>query len=109
MATEFFFKSWPEFFFMVFMVIGIITALFAPSAVISYIIIFISGMIAGRIMYWRKDKLSTAYLSIFMGFLIGYVIGVYQGDKKVIVILFILGAFLSYYLYNKKVLRDTLF
>ena len=109
MVSEFFFKSWAEFFFFVLMVVGVIVALASPSAVISYIVIFISGMMAGRIMYWRKDKMRFAYYLVITGFLIGFLIGTVYGVKKVVVILFILGAFLSYYLYDKKVFRDTLF
>jgi len=109
MVSELLFRSWSQFLFFVLMVIGIIIALAAPSAVISYIIIFISGMMAGRVLYWRQKKFLAAYNIVIIGFLIGYLIGTYYGNRKIIVILFALGAFLSYYLYDKKVLRDTLF
>ncbi len=61
MVSEFFFRSWAEFLFFVLMIIGIIIALAAPSAVISYLVIFVSGMIAGRIMQWRKEKFHFQY------------------------------------------------
>lgn len=109
MVSEFFFRSWSEFLFFVLMIIGIIIALAAPSAVISYLVIFVSGMIAGRIMQWRQQKFHFPYYLVIIGFLIGYLIGVYYGDRKIVFILFVLGAFLSYYLYDKKILRDTFF
>ena len=109
MAGEFLFRDWAQFFFFVLMIAGIIIALAAPSAVISYMVIFISGMMAGRVMYWRQKRFHFAYYIVMVGFLIGYLIGTYYGSRKVIVILFALGAFLSYYLYDKKLLRDTLF
>jgi len=104
-----FFKNWVEFFFFVLMVIGIIVALAAPSAVISYIVIFLSGIFAGRIVYFRHHNLKAGYYIIIIGFLIGYLLGSIYGSRKVIIVLFVLGAILSYYLYEKKVLRDIMF
>lgn len=104
-----FFINWAEFFFFVLMVIGIIIAVSAPSAVISYIVIFLSGMMAGRIIYFRKTKLKTAYYIIIFGFLIGYLLGTIYGSRKVVIILFFIGTLLSYYLFDKEILRDTLF
>ena len=103
-----FFKNWAEFFFFVLMVIGVILALSAPSAVVSYIVIFVSGMFAGRIIYFRHHSLKSAYYIVIIGFLIGYLMGSYYGSRKVIIVLFVLGAILSYYLYDKKVLKDVI-
>jgi len=105
MASEFFFKSWPEFFFFILMVIGIVVAISVPSA----IVIFISGIMAGRILYWRKSALKFAYIMVIVGFLIGYIIGSFYGSRKIIFILFVIGVFLGHYLYSKKILRDTIF
>ena len=107
--TNFFFRSYAESLFFVLMIIGIIVALAVPSAVLSYLIIFVSGMMAGRIMYWRKDKMRFAYYLIILGFLIGFVIGTYYGSKQIVILLFLIGSVLSYYLYDKKIFRDTLF
>ncbi len=109
----FFFKNWAEFFFFVVMVIGLITAVWATSfsAVISYIVVFLSGMIGGRLLYDRKGKLTFPYYIIIIGFLLGYVIGTYigYGDKTVVIILFVLGVLLSYHLHKKGYIRDVAF
>ncbi len=91
------------------MLIGVFIALLAPSAAISYIISFISGMFAGRLMYERKNKIKLPYLVIVLGFVIGYLIGVYYGSRKLVIILFVIGAVLSYALYDNKILKDTRF
>ena len=106
--ADFFFKSWVEFVFFVLMVLGLIVGVWASSfsAVISYIVVFLSGMIGGRLLYDRKHKLTFPYYIILIGFLIGYVIGTYYGDKRIVIILFILGALFSYHLYNKGYIRD---
>ena len=104
-----FFKNWVELFFFVLMVIGIIIAVSAPSAVISYTVIFLSGFMAGRILYFRKKKLKAAYYILIIAFLIGYLLGSYYGSRKIIIILFFIGALLSYYLFEKGVFRDLPF
>lgn len=104
-----FYKNWMEFFFVVLMVIGILIALSAPSAVISYIIIFLAGMFAGRLIYERKNKIQLPYFMIIAGFVVGYLIGVYYGSRRIMIALFVIGAVLSYKLYDKKILRDTRF
>tara|TARA_B100001971_G_scaffold42872_1_gene37826 strand:- start:94 stop:426 length:333 start_codon:yes stop_codon:yes gene_type:complete len=109
--ADFFFKNWAEFFFFVIMVLGLIVALWATSfsAVISYIVVFLSGMIGGRLLYERKKKLIFPYYIILAGFMIGYVIGTYYGSRKVVIILFVLGILFSYHLYNKGYVRDIIF
>jgi hypothetical protein len=106
--TDFFFKSWAEFFFFVVMILGVVVSIWATSysAFISYVVVFLSGMIGGRLLYDRKKKLTIPYYIILTGFLIGYVIGTYYGSRKVVVVLFVLGVLFSYHLYNKGYLRD---
>ena len=107
----FYFKNWAEFFFFIVMVIGFIVSIWATSfsAIISYIVVFLSGMIGGRLLYYRKQKLVFPYYIIIIGFLIGYLIGTYYGSRQVVVILFILGVLFSYHLHNKGYIRDVPF
>ena len=109
--AEFFFRSWAEFFFFVVMIIGFIVALWATSfsAVISYIVVFLSGMIGGRLLYEKKKKLTIPYYIIIIGFMIGFLIGTIYGSRKVVIILFVLGILLSYHLHNKGYIRDVQF
>ena len=102
-----FYKNYYEFLFLSLVVIGVVVALLAPSAVISYVVIFLSGIFAGRLIYSRKNKIKLPYFMVIAGFAIGYLIGVYYGSKKVVVLLFIVGAILGYKLFDKKILKDT--
>ena len=104
-----FFKNWVEFFFFVLMLVGVMVALLAPSAFISYVMIFLSGMLAGRLIYQRKNKIKLSYYIIIWGFLIGYLIGVYYGSRWISIALFVLGYITSYKLYDKKILKDIPF
>ena len=91
------------------MVVGIFAALMSPSAVISYTIALIAGMFAGRLIYERKDKIKFPYLMVITGFIVGYILGVYYGSRTIVILSFVIGAILSYKLYDKKILRDTKF
>ncbi len=104
-----FYKNWMEFWFFVLMIIGVLIALAAPSAFISYIIIFISGIFAGRVIYDRKNKIQFPYFMIIIGFVIGYLIGAYYGSIRVVVALFVIGAIFGYKIYDKGLLKDTRF
>jgi len=106
--TQFFFRSWVEFFFFALMIAGFILALWATSfsAVISYVVVFLSGMIGGRLLYDRKGKLTFPYYIIIIGFLIGFLLGTIYGSTRIVIILYLLGVLFSYHLYNKGYLRD---
>ena len=106
MPEVFFFKNWAEVFFFILLVIGFLVALASPSAVMSYIVIFICGLIAGRLIYDRKHKGLFPYFIIIIGFFIGYLLGAYRGEREVMSVLFVLGALIGYYIYDKGLLRD---
>ena len=100
------YKNWMEFFFFVVMVLGLVFALAAPSAIIGYAVALVSGIFAGRLIYERRQSIQFPYIVIMAGFAIGYVIGVYYGSRWVVMASFIAGAILSYKVYDKKILRD---
>lgn len=104
--ADFYYKNWAEVLFFILLVIGFLVALFAPSAVVSYIVIFISGLIAGRLIYDRKGKGMFPYFLIIIGFFIGYLLGAYRGEREIMSVLFVLGALIGYYIYDKGILRD---
>lgn len=105
-GTSYFFRNWGEFLFFVLLVIGFLLSLLAPSAVISYIMVFVVGIMSGRLLYERKNKLVFPYYLIIIGFIIGYILGAYYGDKMTILTLYVLGTFAGYQLYNKGIIHD---
>ncbi|MBN2567091.1 hypothetical protein JXB02_03355 [Candidatus Woesearchaeota archaeon] len=104
-ASWSYWKNWAETYAIVLLIIGFVISLAAGSAVMSYIIIFLSGMFAGRLMYFRKRKLNFPFYLIIIGFLLGYLLGSFYGRKDIIIICFILGFILSYYLHEQKYLE----
>lgn len=107
MSHEFLFKSWVEFWFFVTLVAGFIIALLSGSAVVSYVIIFICGMMSGRLIFERREKFVAPYYLIIVGFLIGFMVGTPWGDDEVVVILYILGILLGYEVVSKGWLHDV--
>ncbi len=99
--TAYFFRNWAEIVAFILLIIGFLFSLAAPSAVLSYLIIFFAGMMGGRLVYSRKKRMVFPYLLILVGFLLGYLIGSRYGDWLVIVVLFVLGSILSYYLHEQ--------
>jgi hypothetical protein len=104
-----FHQKWMELFFIVLMILGIIIALSASSALVSYILILLAGILAGRVIYERKGKIKFPHIVIIIGFLLGYIIGAYYGNRKFIAVLFILGAMIGYKFYDKGWLSDIRF
>ncbi|MBW2975559.1 hypothetical protein KY366_07600 [Candidatus Woesearchaeota archaeon] len=94
-------NNWVEVSFFIILIIGFVLSLFAPSAVLRYLMIFFAGMMGGRIIYFRKVSMAFPYVLILIGFLIGFLIGSRYGDWLVTTILFILGSILSYYLHEQ--------
>ena len=81
----------------------------AQSAVLSYIIIFIAGMMGGRLIYERRKSMVFPYILIIIGFLIGYLIGSRYGSWLVTTVLFVLGSILSYYLHEQEFIKGIRF
>ncbi len=102
---------WGEIVALLFMVIGVIVAFLAPSAFMSYLIVFLSGMIGGRLLFERRNKTRGVYVAIMLGFIAGFALGAFShyGNPFVIVILFIVGAKLMYTLNKKGYLADVFF
>ena len=104
--TDFFFKNWGEFLFFVLIIIGFILAIASPSAVISYMVIFIVGLMSGRLLYERKSKLVFPYALIIIGFIIGYILGAFYGNKMTILTLYLIGIWIGYQIFNKGIIHD---
>jgi len=107
MAGDLFFESWAELFFFILLVVGFLLSLAAPSAVLSYLMIFACGMMGGRIWYEQKDNFKAPFFLIIIGFLIGYLIGTRYANWIMLAVLFVIGAVASYYLHKKKIIRST--
>lgn len=95
-------ENWVEVVAAILLVIGFILAISSRSAVISYFVIFCSGTMLGR--WWvryKKQGVRLPIIIISIGFLIGFLLGSFYGDRRVMIILFIIGIVGTYYLHTK--------
>ena len=99
-------KNWAEILFFLVMVVGAIVGLTAPSAAISYFIIVICGLYAGRIIYKTHNILLFPFILAVIGFLIGFVFVLYDGNRVVVIILFVIAMFTGFKIYQRKYLTD---
>lgn len=98
-----FYESWVELFFIILLILGFLLSVSLGSAFFSYIVIFLSAMMAGRFL--NLKKVSFPYYLIVLGFLIGYMLGSRYGNWKITIFVFILGFSLSWYLHEKRIWR----
>ena len=99
-------EDWPEIIAFILLIIGAFVGLGSSSAVISYTLIFLVGLMGGRTWYRIKLNFKIAWSIILVGFLIGFIIGSRYGDGRVIVLFYISGIILSYYLHDKGIIKS---
>lgn len=96
--------QWPELFALAFIILGFIISIFLLNPLLSYISIFLSGFICGRVYYLKRHKEPIfPFVIIIISFLLGYIFGSFWANRLFIFIFFVLGFYLSYYLHMKKI------
>jgi len=96
-------ETWAETLAAVFLLSGFFISLLIHQATLNYLITFFSGGLAGRLFYVRRYKEPIfPFILIILGFLFGYLLGTFWGSRLIVVILFLSGFGISYYLHLKK-------
>ncbi len=96
------FTSWPEYFFIILLVIGIIFSFSIRNAFLMYLIIFLSGFISGNFIFHHRKSLKFPMAIILIGFIAGFIIGIKYVNPYLnmawlsIVLVFILGNAVNY-------------
>lgn len=94
--------SWVEIVFITLLLIGIILSVFAGNVLFNYIIILLSGLMFGRLLYQERMNFKFSFYLIVFGFLLGYIVGSYYANRKTVLLLFLIGVTASYYIHLKK-------
>lgn len=92
-------EDWVEILGLNFMIIGLLISLSTGSAFMNYLVILISGLLSGRIIYFRKHKLKLSVMIIIILFVLGYLLGSRHGSTTLTLLFFILGTVGSYRLH----------
>ena len=102
-------ENWVEYAFFVLLVLGFFFSAGSGSAVMSYIMIFLCSMMGGRLLYRLKKDSKVPWVIILIGFLIGFVMGSFYANKRIITVCYIAGIWLSYYIHDKDLIHTTEF
>ena len=97
-----FWKNWVEVAAFSVLLIGFLFAVSMNNAFFVYIVIFVAGLLAGRYYFSKigKQPLFPFFL-IMIGFLVGYVMGTINANRKAVIILFFIGWIISHYAHKK--------
>lgn len=96
-------SNWVELLTFILMIIGFFTALLTKNEITAYFVIFIFGMISGRMIY-TKERSMKSYLILIAGLLAGYLLGSRFGNTILNIVFFIIGNYASYMLHKKKII-----
>ena|SRR3989338_4011015 len=89
-------ENWVEYLALLLLFAGFILALATGSAVVSYAVILLCGIVAARCSCTFGKNFKAPLAIIMVGFLAGYLLGVQYGSKKITLIMFIIGYIISY-------------
>lgn len=98
-------SAWAEVLFIFLLVLGLALALTASNVYLNFIVIFLCGLVFGRLLYQERMNLRLAFYLAVFGFLVGYVIGSYYTNKVMVILFFVVGIALSYYLHFKRIIE----
>lgn len=99
-------KSWAEIFFLVLLLIGFILSISVNSALLTYFVILLAGLLAGRYYFLRVGKQPLfPFFLIIIGFLVGYIIGTFVANRLVVAVLFFIGWLVSHIVHKKGYLK----
>lgn len=95
-------REWVQVLGAVFLLVGLFIALFSHGIIIGLVVMFLSGLVAGKIWFLKRYKEQILpYVLIVGGFLLGALIGSVWSSRLLNVILFIAGAVVSYKAHQK--------
>ncbi len=95
-----FFESWVEPSFLGLLIVGFVLGKLLLDTVVSYLIIAVAGLVAGRLAYVKRENDPVPFYAISLSFLFGFLLGHRTGNGFMIILLFAAAAALSYYLHK---------
>src|SRR3989338_10550633 len=95
-------EHWVEVLAACVLLIGIFIGIAIRSSPLLYITVLLSGILSGKIVYSKhKSQPIFPFILIIFALLVGYLIGAFSANKLTIIVLFLGGAWLSYWAHKK--------
>jgi len=99
--------GWPEVVAFILMIVGFFFAIFAQNMIIAYIVVFLMGLLFGRVWYrYSRSSRIPLFLSI-MFFLLGFMLGTLFANLQIIVLLMLAGTVIGYWLHEKGIIHSV--
>lgn len=97
--------TWVDYVALFSLITGVLISFIAGSKVLSLVIVFISGLIVGRWIYFRKYKHQLRFWYPLTGFVLGLIFGSRFLSYKGVLVTFIVATCIGYYLKKNHVLE----
>jgi predicted branched-subunit amino acid permease len=100
-------QRWVEWWALFCIVIGFLLGASLQNPWLAYVAAMLTGAILGRLLWRFKTKLKGGILFIILASLIGFLLGVQNADRKILIVLFVLGIAASFYVHDQKLIRSA--
>jgi len=97
--------NWPEIWMIVMFVVGFVVAISTKSAAFNYIVVVIAGAMAGKFLFERRKATPFPYYLIIIGLGVGYILGSFRFNIRLVSFLFVISIIASYYAHKKKLVK----
>jgi uncharacterized membrane protein (DUF441 family) len=98
---------WGEFLALIFLILLIILSVSAKNFFLYISIIFLFGLLFGRFWFIQKKGLRFGLFLSTIGVVIGFFIGSFFAKTEISFVVFLVGAFLSYFVHKKKIISSV--
>jgi len=89
-----------EILFIILLIIGLVVALVVDNVFLTYLIVIVSGIGMGFLLYQKRNELRGKYMVSCLSFIIGYIVA-NSGIRIRLIIVFLISIFLGYMVYKQ--------
>ena len=95
-------EYWVETIAIILLMIGFVLAITINEMIYVYLVILLAGLIVGRFFFFKIGRKPLfPFVLIIVFFLLGYIMGSFSANRKVVVLLFVIGWVVSHMLHKK--------
>ena len=100
-------QLWAEYWTFFLLLLGFLLTLWIDNPQTSYVVAVAFGLLLGRMLWQYKQRMRGSIITIILGFVMGFLLGVQVADRKLLIILLGVGMLVSYYAHDRKLIHGT--
>jgi hypothetical protein len=89
-----------EIVFIILLIMGLVVALVVDNVFLTYLIVIVSGIGMGFLLYQKRNELRGKYMIACLSFIIGYIVAS-SGIRIRLIVVFIISIILGYNIYRQ--------